>query len=459
LQLGQTELGGSTLTRKAILVFTDGIENTTPLIATVEPAILAAGTEIYAIGLGRPEDISADALGRLAASSNGRFFLSDDPLILRKNFVQVLADAFRQNMAADPVHQIGKRQVIEVPVWITRCERRISFVLGWDNPASQLALEVIAPDGTVFTPTAGSTNQLVRYGQQPTYRYYQIALPPIDPGSGSVIGPQQLGRWLMRIDGTGVAGQSERCTTSVLVESSLEMKSRVIAKDNTSPLELRVSLRANGKPISGAKVRVSVTAPTKPYAQRLKSIARPATIAGLANDVQGFGLIDRAVRLARQSGRALIPTKKRSYDLKGKGGLYALKLPAPLIDGVYAIEINATGKACGGTFQRYASFATFVPRLPDPKQTTVTVTPVATTTTTLTIIPKDSTGTPLGPGLDLAVKTAASTTSSVIDNRDGSYAVHLNWTGGRRPAKATITIGNIRLHAKIPARPRSRRHL
>jgi hypothetical protein len=456
LQKGQTELAGPGPARKAILVFTDGIENTPPMIAAVEPGVLSAGIEIYAVGLGRPEDISADKLGQLAASSNGHFFLSDDPLILRKNFVQVLADAFRQNMAADPILQVSKGQVIDVPVWITRCERRISFVLNWDNPASQLSLEVIAPDGTVFTPTSPFGNQLVRYGQRPGYRYYQIALPPLDPGSGAVIGPQQLGQWRMRVVGTALAGASERCTTSVFVESHLTMIPRITLKDSQSPLQLRVLLTDDGKPVNGAQVRATITSPTKPYSHRLRGITRAAALTGSANDTQGLSVAERGIRLLRQSGRPLIPTKSRSFKLKGTRGIYALLLPAPLTDGVYQIEITATGQACGGTFQRYASLAAFVPRIADAGKTTITITQPGPATVTATIVPKDAKRKRLGPGLanDIAVQARPGMTASIIDNLDGSYAVHLDWTGRSRPSKVTVTVAGARIPVGIPVRRR-----
>jgi hypothetical protein len=106
VQLGQAQVATGTTARKVILVFTDGLENRPPFIATVEPPILTGGTEVYAVALGQPQNVSTGALNELAASSNGRFFLTDDTLIIRKDFVQVLADAFRQNMAADAIFTI-----------------------------------------------------------------------------------------------------------------------------------------------------------------------------------------------------------------------------------------------------------------------------------------------------------------------------------------------------------------
>ena len=79
------------------MVFTDGQETALPSVATVKPTIPST-TEVYAVGFGDPAQISAATLTDLAISSSGRFFNPQDPLILRKDFVQVLSDAFRMNI-------------------------------------------------------------------------------------------------------------------------------------------------------------------------------------------------------------------------------------------------------------------------------------------------------------------------------------------------------------------------
>ena len=177
MQLGRSQLAGAS-GRKVMVVFTDGLENMPPTIASEQPQVLAAGIESYAIGLGQPQNISVAALSQLAVSSGGRFFHTDDTLILRKDFVEVLVDAFRQNMAVDPVIVLSSGQRAEVPVLITDCERRISFVANWGNLSSDIELEIVSPGGTVYTLASPSTNQLVRFGAQPGYQFLQVAFPP-----------------------------------------------------------------------------------------------------------------------------------------------------------------------------------------------------------------------------------------------------------------------------------------
>jgi hypothetical protein len=41
-------------------------------------------------------------------------------------------------------------------------------------------------------------------------------------------------------------------------------------------------------------------------------------------------------------------------------GHYVIRWPPVEIDGVYQFTIQATGKACGGTFQRYKRFSRYI---------------------------------------------------------------------------------------------------
>src|SRR5262249_13720858 len=147
LQTGMSDLSGTTLARKVLLVFTDGMENTQPMIASVLPGIVQSATEVYAVGLGRPTDISTAALGTLAASSNGKFFSTDDALVLRKQFLQVLADAFRLNVAADPVISLAPGGQASLAVNLTQCDRTVTFTASWENAASSINVMLVGPNG------------------------------------------------------------------------------------------------------------------------------------------------------------------------------------------------------------------------------------------------------------------------------------------------------------------------
>ena len=350
LQLGQTQLAGSSLARKVAIVFTDGWENSPPMVAAVEPAVLNAGTEVYAVGLGDPTMLSVAVLSELANSSNGKFFQTPDPLVLRKQFVEVLADAFRMSMAADPIMALQQGVPVSVPVDITNCEARISFVLLWEDLSAQIQLAIRAPDGTTFTSSAGTTNRLVRYVQRPGYRFFQIALPPGPSGS---IGPKQLGQWQMLIDPVSLPSGATRASTSVMVDSALQMTALVSAPSVIDPLVLHVRITDHGTTVSDAQVKVAITAPIQSLSQLSTPIVHQRAL-----------LADKhLVPLALQH---LTKTHTTQFEAKFNEREFLLHLPPPGLDGVYHAEVTATGKACGGVFQRYWSSSFYVGRQRKP---------------------------------------------------------------------------------------------
>jgi hypothetical protein len=346
LALGQTSLSASAQTRRVAIVFTDGFENTPPLIATVGPGVLAAGTEVYAVGLGDPAYLSVAALSQLAASSNGKFFQTTDALVLRKQFVEILADAFRQNMAADPILTLHQGVPVKFPVSITNCEGRISFILLWEDPRAQVQFSIQAPDGTTFGSLSANNNRLVRYIQRPGYRFFQIALPP---GPNGTIGPKQLGQWLMRIDPVAIPGGSMRASTNVLVDSALKITARITAGSVADPLMLRVGLAHGGQIVPGANVRVRLTAPVTSLAQLATPLVRHRALAADTHLIPP-GLQHLTKTHTTQCEAKFNPTARE----------YLLELPPPRIDGVYHAEVTATGNACGGAFERFWSTSFYV---------------------------------------------------------------------------------------------------
>jgi hypothetical protein len=344
LQLGQTSLAASPELRKVAIVFTDGYENTTPMIATVEPSVIAAGTEVYAVGLGDPAYLSVAALAQLAASSNGKFFQTTDPLILRKQFVEVLADAFRQNMAADPILDLQQGVPVTVPVNITSCESRISFVLLWEDPTAQIQFTVRAPDGTTFGSGSGGNNRLVRYIQQPGYRFFQITLPP---GPTKTIGPKQIGQWRMLIDPVFINGGVTRASTNVLVEGELQIQVLIQASTVGAPVAISVVLNHANSVVTNAQVRVKLTAPLTSLSHLSTPTVRHRA---LAADTYH---IPPALQI-------LTKTHTTSHQAHFNKRAYVMSLPAPEIDGVYHAEVSTTGNACGGAFERYWSGSFYV---------------------------------------------------------------------------------------------------
>jgi hypothetical protein len=445
LQTGLAQLSGSTTPRQVMMVFTDGMENTPPMIATVKPTIPST-TEVYAVGFGDPSQISAAALTDLAISSSGRYFNPQDPLLLRKDFVQVLSDAFRSSMAFDPIYTLNAGSTKDVYVPLSTCDRRVSFIEYWEKPASQVDVEVVAPNGMVYTPTAPLTNRLVRYVAQPNYRFYQIAFPPIDGPAGAVIGPPRAGTWIVRLGGNKIAGGSERVSVSVVVESSFMLKAAIDNPRIGRPLTFTVRLTESDKPVLGALVTARVRSPQRNIGQMLIELA-PTLRAAVARRRSGADtILDRAF-LIRQllarpgfEGRPITPTRVAQYQLFDDGkhgdgaasdGVYGLVLSSLAVEGGYTIEYTAQAGICQGTPLREGTLSFYAALRPDSARTTINVTPgTIAGTVTVTVTPLAANGVPLGPGLAPTIQASVASgqgrVGAVRDNLNGSYTIDIN---------------------------------
>ena len=465
--------------RRVVITFTGGREHSEPFISDAAPELLAEGIELYAVVVGTGTAMDAAALSQLAATSGGRFFAGDDLLLLRKNFVQVLADAFRMNMAADPIATIARGSTRDVRMRVTRCERRLRFVCAWEDFDERLGLELIAPDGTVFTPASPATNPLMRFGTRPGAAFYDLMLPSLD--SDDVIGPEVIGWWVLRVSARGLHRGSERFTTALLVESDVSLRTSIEKTIVGAATELHVDVLHNGGPVAGAEVKVTVSAPLRSAQEvrirELRAAAKaatrgprvsrpilrgatpmpepPAANGSGAGDPAGAAPPDAAVNLTEEAldgeDRAAliaepippglveslavpsirIPYRARVIQAEPTSDFrYRVRLPRFIRDGIHQVTIRVRGPACGGILTRYLQFALAplqhfdidssrfqLVREPGPGE------PVM-----LRFTPRDAEGNLLGMGLRRAMRIVPPVGAVVVrtvDHFDGSYTILL----------------------------------
>ena len=475
--------------RRVVITFTGGREHNPPFIHDAATDLLGQDIELYAVACGTGTAMNAAALSELAATSGGRFFAGDDLLLLRKNFVQVLADAFRMNMAADPIVTIARGATRDIAMRVTRCERRLRFVCAWDDFDEQLGLELIAPDGTVFTPASPATNPLVRFGARPGAAFYDLMLPPLD--SDDVIGPQVVGTWQLRVSARNLDRESERFTTALLVESDVSLRVKVRATIIDKVTDLHIDLLHNGGPIAGAEVEVTVSAPQRSarevYIREVRASAKAATHRsrdGATQDLRAMtsaripaDVFDEEARMLLEApplspGHAeslVTPTIRIPYRtrvLRAEATRefdYVVPLPRFVRDGLHNVVITARVPACGGIVTRYVEFALAPKQLfhVDSSRFQLVRKPGPGEPVMLRFTPRDAAGNLLGMGLRNAMRVVPPEGAHVvrtIDHFDGSYTVELASPEGIRGA-LRIEIGGEVAVVRIPARTERSRAL
>lgn len=189
--------GPSSATRKAMVVLTDGVENTPPWITDV---VLGPGIRAYAVGLGLPENIDVDKLSSITGNTGGYLLVTGaldeaNEFRLHKYFVQILAGISNDSIVVDPRSVITPGETQRTPFYVTEGDTQFDVVLLTHFPVLRFSLE--APDGTLIT----SDNVTSFNGQYIVGRacvYYRMQLPTFAFNL-----ERSMGRWNIVVDYPG----------------------------------------------------------------------------------------------------------------------------------------------------------------------------------------------------------------------------------------------------------------
>jgi hypothetical protein len=241
MTLGNAQLVGSTAAHQSLLVLTDGMENTPPWIAGV---VLGAAVQVYAVGLGLPQDIDVGKLSAIAGNTGGYMLVTgamdaQNIFRLQKYFVQILSGIAGDQIVVDPQASISPGETHRIPFYLNEGDTAFDAVLITQTPILQFELE--APDGTRITPA-----NVAAFGAQlvngVAARYYRAAIPFFtgDPA-------QSYGQWAMIVRDPG--------------------------NPNLSNLALGLASREPGKPAPGQTANRAPSIATTPQ------ISRPYVVA------------------------------------------------------------------------------------------------------------------------------------------------------------------------------------
>ncbi|MGI8870649.1 MAG: M64 family metallopeptidase [Mycobacteriales bacterium] len=205
----------------SMLVLTDGLENTAPMLAAVGGSI-AANT--FAIGLGTPENISVAALNTLTQGHHGYLLVTggltqDQAARLDKYFLQVLAGVTNANVVLDPHGDLAVGTVHRIPFPVSETDFGLDVFLLTPYPP-YIVFDLETPDGTLITPASAAGPANVGFVPAGNLAYYRLSLPAFPAAADG----SHAGTWnaLLGIGGRG--GQESReylAAASALRDGSL----------------------------------------------------------------------------------------------------------------------------------------------------------------------------------------------------------------------------------------------
>lgn len=163
---------------KALVVLTDGIENSPRLISEVAAEI---NERTYAIGLGTPQNTSAPALQTISGNHGGYLLVTgaitgDNRFILQKYFLQILAGISNAEIVLDPDGVLIKGHEQRIPFQLTEADAGMDVILLTPNPRL-VDFRLQTPSGFILEPWRAVAEPGMLYMLSEGVSYYRVVLP------------------------------------------------------------------------------------------------------------------------------------------------------------------------------------------------------------------------------------------------------------------------------------------
>ncbi|MEO6669462.1 MAG: tyrosinase family protein [Ferruginibacter sp.] len=267
-----------TYDQKAMIVFTDGLQNQPQSIEDVASSITS---QTFAIGLGSETQVNTLELNNIANGSGGYLFVSgllsasiDDTYRLQKFFMQILASVTNTQIIKDPVGFINIGNKIKIPFQLCVADINCRVITLFEFPFINVSIE--APDGQITTPANAAAHHAQFDNNDLDTITCSFGLPIVNGSKKN-----HNGTWyvILEVDGPTykkVVSKQERKNRQIITKgskycvsvhsySNIKMKAHL----NQSSLEpgahmtLRTTLTEYDVPLQRAAVDVHVTNPDK----------------------------------------------------------------------------------------------------------------------------------------------------------------------------------------------------
>ena len=441
---------------QAILLISDGKENTPLWIADVQPNLIGNNIKVYSLGLGYSSGIDEEKLTDLAEATGGDYRITSDDLEFRKFFLEVLADAANWEVITDPI-QILTSQPTFISVPVTDYDRKVIFTAYWEGQRADnaLSLLLITPSGKIITSSTSSNK--INYFEHPRYSFYCVEFPL----SGELSGDHQ-GIWKMKLVKNPNAGNI-RYAISAFSDSAVEFDVQFINQSNLTGEKINVTgrLTKGGIPIPGLGIDIFCDVPLVGAGNVLydPDIGIEDLDPDMIVNGDPVSLIDQKITLLskRNKKNVLIrgKTQLKLYDDgmhqdgNANDGIYANSFSSTRIPGSYTFRFVASDIPSGNgqttTREWTKSFSNKVNI--DPDYSIIQIDSVSGESDQVIkrvrVVPRDRFGNYLGPGhyVTAIIWYAGNGREIVLkDNIDGTYVRDIVLTQEEVMENATVLI-------------------
>ncbi len=201
--LGSKVLEAAAANSRALIVLTDGIQNTPPEIPTATATVAGKmpRQRVFAIGLGLNQ--LEDKLVQIASVTNGVAQITGDlvgykEFLLHKLYVQILSDVSDEAFVKDPLGIVLPGQKRSTPIDIGEVDVTADFIVAFRPTFAYpkyINIWLEAPDGTIVRPSDAGPLPNVDYIVGPAHAFFRWVFPafPARPKA-------HVGRWRVWVE-------------------------------------------------------------------------------------------------------------------------------------------------------------------------------------------------------------------------------------------------------------------
>ena len=201
--LGSDVLDAAVADSRAVVVLTDGRQNTNPDIPVATAAVSAKtpSQRVFAVGLGLNQ--LEDKLQQIASVTNGIAQITGDlvgykEFLLQKLYVQILSDLSSEAFVRDPRSIVLPGQRRSTPVDISEVDVAADFIVVFRQERrfpKYMNVWLEAPDGTVIRPSDAVSLPNMEYVSGKGHMYFRWQFPafPFRPQA-------HIGRWRIWVE-------------------------------------------------------------------------------------------------------------------------------------------------------------------------------------------------------------------------------------------------------------------
>ena len=292
---------------RAMLVMTDGLQNTDPEPIDVINSQVDPNIRIYTIGYG--SDADSSLLAQMADLRGGRYYFAPSSNELREIYSAIAGNLSGQQELMSATGTVAQGDTTTQTATVDSSVSQVRFEVDWTG--SDMDLSLVSPDGTVIDHNTAASCPGVTLDIGSTYEFYTIDSP-------------QAGQWTMRVLGVDIPAGTENYHAYVAATAGIQMSAST--NKNTYSLSEPVHIVASltdGTPICGGNVIATVTAPAG---------ASPTTTDVVLYDDGAHG------------------------DGAANDGVYANDFTGLNCEGSYNVTVNASGVANDGSSFTRTSF-------------------------------------------------------------------------------------------------------